>query len=161
LGPKGEAIIAAAAGRGATVDELMADLTAAKIKISRSTAGARLQKLRGRQKATRAESTPSLPLQGIPRQPLPIDPEELAKTEPASVEDALKVAAIAVKRASAQGNLAEIARLLRNISQLEGERRKARAAEKPGEETSPEMRALGAQAAAKFHKMVDQVLTKS
>src|SRR5690242_17535982 len=136
IGTKGQQIVDAALKRGLSSEEIQTELAAVGIRISLRTVKARLAEKRGRMKAERsdagkrkgprAESKPTLPLQGSIRQPEPIGAEEIAKAAPATIEEALKIAAVSLRRAGADGNLAEIGRLLRNIGQLQAEQRKAK-----------------------------------
>ncbi len=146
LGPVLEAHIVALMTRGGTAESI-----AKATGISRATVGRRMAELKGKVSANRQTQNPA-------PQPVVTVPASPDESEPDDVLDALlDTARKSMVAAQVDGNVGHVAQMGRLIVTTMGEQRKAAPIEKPDPNDNPDMKALGAQVAARLHILAEQV----
>lgn len=158
LGPGTEARIVALMRAGGTADSIAAQLGAEGVKASRATIGRRMQELKGKVSAARAERFQAAP----PVEAAPLPPSADDIPEGASLEMLDRWLATAKRMgeiAESEGDLDALATAGRlSVSLLEA-KRKATPPTRPDPNDNPDMVKLGGEVAARLHKMIDQVTT--
>lgn len=160
--------IRALMARGGTARSISETLTAAGVKgASRATIGRRMVELRrGRPGFAAALAAAG----GAPSEPppapdsagaLPPTEDEVRGADPATLASLLERARKAGAIAAAEGNLAGIGAMGRLELQIQVEMRKATPPAVPDPNEDVDMVRLGAEVAARLHKLVDQVLEDS
>lgn len=161
LGGATESRIVALMRAGGTADSITAQLGAEGVQASRATIARRMQELRGTVQAARAEKAreAAATSKGDER-PLPASPDAIPEgTDLETLDRWLKTAERMGELAESDGDLSALAAAGRLSASLLEAKRKATPPRAPDPNENPDLRKLGAEVAARLHKMIEQVTT--